>query len=72
MNVKDLINAIADIKVSRSLSNEIILEALAEGLEKAYRKHISCPDASLRVEVKDDDSIHHPKLCQFRLTLYTS
>jgi N utilization substance protein A len=58
MNVKDLINAIADIKDSRSISNEIIIEALAEGLEKAYRKHISCPDASLRVEVKEDDSIH--------------
>ncbi|MCR5067008.1 MAG: transcription termination factor NusA [Erysipelotrichaceae bacterium] len=58
MNVKDLINAITDIKDSRSISNDIIIEALAEGLEKAYRKHISCPDASLRVEVKDDDSIH--------------
>ena len=58
MNVKDLINAITDIQDSRSISNDIIIEALAEGLEKAYRKHISCPDASLRVEVKDDDSIH--------------
>ena len=58
MNVKDLINAIADIKDSRSISQEIILDALAEGLEKAYRKHINCPDASLRMEVRDDDSIH--------------
>lgn len=40
-----------DIKDNRMITSEIVAESLAEGLEKAFRKHINCPDAVCRVEM---------------------
>jgi len=58
MKVKDLVSAIADIQGLKSISNDVIVDALKEGLEKAFRRHVSCPDAVIRMEIKGDDSLH--------------
>ncbi len=58
MKVKDLVGAISSIEDSKSISEKVIIQALSAGLEKGYRKHINCPDATVRVEVGSDNEIH--------------
>lgn len=54
MNVKELVNAITAIESERNISKEIIMDALAEALSKAYRKQIEIPDALVRVNINED------------------
>jgi len=58
MKIESLINAIGLVEDDHKITRETIVEALAEGLEKAYRKHINCPDAVVRVEVTKKGDIH--------------
>ena len=54
MNIKDLVGLIGDIGESRNISEETIIASLQEGIKIAYRKHISCPDATVRIDVSGD------------------
>lgn len=58
MEFESLISGICGVESERKISKETIIAALSEGLEKAYRKHINCPDAVVRVEVQDNGDIH--------------
>ena len=53
MNVKDLAAVLSNIQENRMISYDVVVSALKEGLAKAYRKHISCPDAMVRVDIDD-------------------
>ena len=57
MNVKELAIALSGIQENRMISYDVVVSALKEGLAKAYRKHIECPDAQVRVEVSDKGEI---------------
>ena len=57
MNVKDLANALTDIQENRMISYDVVVSALQEGIAKAYRKHIECPDAMVRVDINDNGDI---------------
>ncbi|MBR0137169.1 MAG: transcription termination/antitermination protein NusA [Erysipelotrichaceae bacterium] len=54
MNIKDLVSVMGNIQENRMITNEIVVESLAEGLQKAFRKHINCPDAVCRVDIDLD------------------
>lgn len=54
MNVKELVNAITAIGSERNISKEIVMDALAEALAKAYRKQIEIPDALVRVSINEE------------------
>jgi len=63
MKLKDVIKAMQEIEKDRSISKEIIIEALQEALTKAYRKHIDIQDAYVRVSFDNDDiKVYHQKL----------
>ncbi len=53
MKIKDVVKAMQTIENDRSISKEIVEEALKEALAKAYRKHIEIPDCLVRVDVND-------------------
>ncbi len=55
MNIKDLVKALGEIEDNRMITNDIVVEALSEGLVKAYRKHCGDPDALVRVEIDTQD-----------------
>ena len=57
MNLKDFMAAMQAIESDRKLSKEIVVDALTEALEKAYRKHIEIPDALVRVDINDKGTI---------------
>lgn len=63
MKLKDVIKAMQEIEQDRSISKDIIIEALQEALTKAYRKHIDIQDAYVRVSFDNDDiKVYHQKL----------
>ncbi|MDF9824068.1 N utilization substance protein A [Breznakia sp. PF5-3] len=62
MKLKDVMKAMQEIESDRSISKEIIIEALQEALTKAYRKHIDIQDAYVRVSFDDDIKVYHQKL----------
>lgn len=53
MKIKDVVKAMQTIENDRSISKDIVEEALKEALAKAYRKHIEIPDCLVRVDVND-------------------
>ena len=50
MNARDLLNALDAFEQEKGISKEVVIEALKEALEKAYKKHTD-PDALCRVEI---------------------
>lgn len=54
MNVKDVVTAIQQIEQDRNVSKDIIVEALIESLEKAYRRESGVPDAIVEVKLNPD------------------
>ena len=59
MNSKDLVKALGEIEDNRMVSDDIAIEALKEGLAKAYRKHCGDPDALVRVDIEAADGQIH-------------
>ena len=57
MNVKELASALSGIQENRMISYDVVVSALKEGLAKAYRKHIECPDAQVRVDIGENGEI---------------
>ena len=53
MKLNDLLKAMQAIEEDRSLSQEIVVDALKEALTKAYRKHLEMPDALVDVEINE-------------------
>lgn len=53
MNYKDLLTAIASIESDRSIDKTIIIDALTDALEKAYRKQLGVPDALVEARVNE-------------------
>lgn len=65
MKLKDVVNAMQTIENDRSITKEVVLEALREALAKAYRKHIEIPDCLVRVDVDEKTSkikVYHQRL----------
>lgn len=65
MKLKDVVNAMQTIESDRSITKEVVLEALREALAKAYRKHIEIPDCLVRVDVDEKTSkikVYHQRL----------
>lgn len=65
MKLKDVVKAMQTIENDRSISKEIISEALKEALAKAYRKHIEIPDCLVRVDINEKTSeikVYHQRL----------
>ncbi len=57
MKFKDLVKAMGAIEDERMVSNEVIFNALKEGIEKAFRKHVGCPDATVRIDIDSKDEV---------------
>ncbi len=57
MKFKDLVNAMGAIEDERMISNEVVFKALKEGIEKAFRKHVGCPDATVRIDIDSKDQV---------------
>lgn len=57
MKFKDLVKAMGAIEDERMISNEVIFNALKEGIEKAFRKHVGCPDAVVRIDIDNKDEV---------------
>ena len=53
MNAKDLINALDAFEQEKGISKVVVLEALKEALEKAYKKHTD-PDVMCRADIDGD------------------
>lgn len=53
MKLKELLKAMQAIEEDRSLSQDIVIDALKEALTKAYRKHLEMPDALVEVDVNE-------------------
>lgn len=63
MKLKDVLKAMQEIEQDRSISKDVIMDALQEALTKAYRKHIDIQDAYVRVSFDDDEiKVYHQKL----------
>lgn len=65
MKIKDVVRAMQTIEDDRSITKEIILDALKEALTKAYRKHIEIPDCLVRVDInekKGEIKVYHQRL----------
>ena len=65
MKLKDVVKAMQTIENDRSISKEIVSEALKEALAKAYRKHIEIPDCLVRVDINEKSSdikVYHQRL----------
>lgn len=56
MKVKDVLNAMQQIEKDRNIPQEIIIEALKESLEKAYRRQIGVDDALVEVVIDEESS----------------
>ena len=59
MNIKDLVKALGEIEDNRMVSDDIAVDALREGLAKAYRKHCGDPDALVRVDINAETGDIH-------------
>lgn len=53
MNARELLNALDAFEEEKGISKEVVVEALKEALEKAYKKHTS-PDVLCRVDINAD------------------
>ena len=53
MNARELINALDAFEQEKGISKEVVLEALKEALEKAYKKHVD-PDVLCRADINGD------------------
>ena len=53
-NTPSLDEAWGEIVSNKLIPQEVFQEALKEAIVKAYRKHINCPDAEVRVELHPD------------------
>ncbi len=65
MKLKEVVKAMQTIENDRSITKDIVLEALKEALAKAYRKHIEIPDCLVRVDVNEKSSeihVYHQRL----------
>ncbi len=65
MKLKSIVSAMQSIESDRSITKEIVVEALKEALAKAYRKHIEIPDCLVRVDINDksnDIRVYHQRL----------
>ncbi|NBK97374.1 MAG: transcription termination/antitermination protein NusA [Erysipelotrichia bacterium] len=65
MKLKDVVKAMQTIENDRSISKDIIADALKEALAKAYRKHIEIPDCLVRVDINEKTSeikVYHQRL----------
>lgn len=56
MKLKKFVSTMQSIEKNRQLSEEVIIEALKEALEKAVRKHVGIDDAKFRVDVNKKSS----------------
>ena len=56
MKLKDVVSAMQTIESDRSISKDVVVEALREALAKAYRKHIEIPDCQVRVDIEEKSS----------------
>ena len=57
MKYKTLLEAMGAIEDERMVDSEVIFSAFKEGIEKAFRKHVRCPEATVRIYVDDNDEI---------------
>ena len=57
LNVKEIMDAFTNISDTRNLSRDIVEDALAEAMEKAYKKNIGNND--VEVETTFDDGFFH-------------
>ena len=65
MKLKDVVKAMQTIESDRSITKEVVVEALKEALAKAYRKHIEIPDCLVRVDIEEKTSeikVYHQRL----------
>ncbi len=65
MKLNDVVKAMQSIENDRSITKEIVVEALKEALAKAYRKHIEIPDCLVRVDINEKSSdidVYHQRL----------
>ena len=53
MNARELLNALDAFEQEKGISKEVVVDALKEALEKAYKKHTS-PDVLCRVDINAD------------------
>ena len=53
MNARELINALDAFEQEKGISKDVVLEALKEALEKAYKKHTD-PDVLCRADINGD------------------
>ena len=53
-NTPSVNEAWSEIVNNKLIPQEVFQEALKESIVKAYRKHINCPDAEVRVELHPD------------------
>ena len=56
MKLRDVVKAMQTIESDRSISKDVVVEALREALAKAYRKHIEIPDCLVRVDIEEKSS----------------
>lgn len=57
MKYKTLLEAMGAIEDERMVDSDVIFSAFKEGIEKAFRKHVRCPEATVRIDVDDNDEI---------------
>lgn len=57
MKLKNVVSAMQTIESDRSISKDVVVEALREALAKAYRKHIEIPDCLVRVDIEEKSSV---------------
>lgn len=65
MKLKEVVKAMQTIENDRSITKDIVLDALKEALAKAYRKHIEIPDCLVRVDINEKNSeihVYHQRL----------
>ena len=65
MKLRDVVKAMQTIESDRSITKEVVVEALKEALAKAYRKHIEIPDCLVRVDIEEKTSeikVYHQRL----------
>lgn len=60
MELNKVLKAVQEIENDRSISKEIIMDALEEALTKAYRKHIDIQDVQVRVSFDNNTiTVYH-------------
>ena len=56
-NTPSFTEAWSEIVNNKLIPQEVFQEALKESIVKAYRKHINCPDAEVRVEIHSNGAM---------------